>query len=133
VPVRVGIDLVAVESVRASLREHGDRYLARVYTEQEVADCGGADGPDAERLAARFAAKEAALKVLRPAGGGVSWHAIEVIRDEAGWADLKVTGAAAELARQAGIVAFAVSLTHEGAYASAVVVAELETGGREPG
>jgi len=64
--VRVGIDLVSVDAVRQSLSEHGEHYLSRVYSEREVRDCTTPSGPDPERLAARFAAKEATLKVLRP-------------------------------------------------------------------
>jgi holo-[acyl-carrier protein] synthase len=127
VAVRVGIDLVSVQAVRESLRTHEDRYLERVYTAREVTECRTADGMDAERLAARFAAKEATLKVLRPRDGGVPWSAIEVLRDPGGWVDLVLTGAAAELAEAAGVAELAVSLTHEGGFASAVVVAELHT------
>ena len=70
--VRVGIDLVSVQAVQDSLRAHPQAYLARVYTDREVTDCRTADGVDPERLAARFAAKEATLKVLRPARRGRS-------------------------------------------------------------
>ncbi len=122
-PLRVGIDLVAVESVEESVRVHSSRYLQRVYTDREVGDCRTADGVDPERLAARFAAKEAALKVLRPRAGGIPWRAIEVRRHEAGWVELELSGAAAALAAEAGLDDFAVSLSHEGGFASAVVVA----------
>jgi holo-[acyl-carrier protein] synthase len=114
---------VSVPAVEESIREHGARYLERVFTPRELADCGG----DAQRLAARFAAKEATLKVLRPTQG-VSWLSIEVIRDPAGWVGLELGGVAAELAEEAGIVGLALSLTHEGEYAAAVVVAEIEPG-----
>ena len=127
-PVRVGIDLVAVESVRESLRTHAARYLHRIYTEGEIADCRAAEGMRAEGLAARFAAKEAALKVLRLRDEGVSWRAIEVVRDPGGWTSLRLSGRAAELAREARFAGLAVSLTHEGPFASAVVVATLEPG-----
>jgi holo-[acyl-carrier protein] synthase len=119
----VGIDLVSVESVEASIRTHASRYLQRVYTEREVADCGGELAVDPERLAARFAAKEATLKVLRPVDGGVPWRSIEVRRDPAGWVELELSGAAAELAAEHGLDRFVVSLSHEGGLASAVVVA----------
>jgi holo-[acyl-carrier protein] synthase len=78
-----------------------------------------------ERLAARFAAKEATLKVLRAGDEGISLRAIEVRRDPGGWVDLELTGPAAALAAEAGLSGFAVSLTHDGGYASAVVLAEL--------
>lgn len=128
--VRVGIDLVSVQSVLDSLRSHQERYLERVYTAREVTECRTADGMDAERLAARFAAKEATLKVLRPRDGGVPWSAIEVLRDPGGWVDLELSGAAAELAAAAGVAELAVSLSHEGGFASAVVIAELNANSR---
>lgn len=123
--VRVGIDLVSVDAVERSLHDHADRYLERVYTEQEVSDCRTADGVDPERLAARFAAKEATMKVLRPTEPGIPWRAIEVRSDPGGWPTVSLTGHAARLADEAGVEGMEVSLTHEGAYASAVVVAEL--------
>jgi holo-[acyl-carrier protein] synthase len=123
-PFRVGVDLVAVESVQESIDTHGAHYLTRVYTEREVEDCTGAAGVDAQRLAARFAAKEATLKVLRPGEVGLSLREIEVRRDPGGWVELELSGPAAALARDAGLGHFALSLTHEGGYASAVVIAD---------
>jgi len=125
VAVRVGIDLVSVEDVRRSVRDHAGRYLARVYTEREVSDCRTEDGVDAHRLAARFAAKEATMKVLRPVDLGIPWQAIEVSRDPGGWPVVALSGDAARLADEAGVEAMELSMTHEGDYASAVVVAEL--------
>ena len=116
--LRVGIDTVAVASVQEAIDRHGDRYLTRVYTPRELADCGG----DAERLAARFAAKEATIKALRAGAGGLPFTAIEVRRDATGAVDLVLTGAAADLAAAAGITELAVSLTHEKGLASAAVV-----------
>lgn len=124
-PLRVGIDLVAVAGVRASVDEHADRYLERVYTEREVADCRTEAGVDATRLAARFAAKEAAMKVLRPGrDDAVPWPEIEIRRDPAGHVDVELSGHAAVLAARADLTALTVSLTHEEGFAIAVVVAE---------
>jgi holo-[acyl-carrier protein] synthase len=125
-PVRVGIDIVSVDSVRQSIEDHAERYLERVYTERELADCSTPAGIDPERLAARFAAKEAALKVLRPGDVGLSLRAIELRRDPHGWVELKLSAAAAALASDSGVSNFAVSITHEGGFASAVVVADLD-------
>jgi holo-[acyl-carrier protein] synthase len=125
-PVRVGIDLVSVDSVQESITEHAERYLDRVYTERELEDCSTPEGIDPQRLAARFAAKEAALKVLRPGEVGFSLKAIEVRRNPGGWVDLELNGAAAALASDSGLSNFALSITHEAGYASAVVVADLD-------
>jgi holo-[acyl-carrier protein] synthase len=122
--LRVGIDLLAVERVRESLAAHADRYLGRVYTEREIADCRTPGGIDPQRLAARFAAKEAAVKVLRPArNAAVPWRCIEVCRHDSGAVDLRLTGEAAALAGAAGLGPLALSITHEDGHAGAVVVA----------
>ena len=121
--LRVGTDLVAVETVREALDTHGEHYLQRVYAADEVRDCSTPTGVDAERLAGRFAAKEAALKVLRPDDRGISWTTIRVHRDPAGWVELELSGEAAELAAEAGLDGFALSISHEGGFASAVVIA----------
>lgn len=124
VSMRVGIDMVSVDAVRESIREHGDRYLKRFYTDGELSDCDTAEGPIAERLAGRFAAKEAVLKVLRPVDEAVPWRAIEVVRHGAGWVTLELSGRAAELAAEAALSEFELSICHEGEYAAAVVVAK---------
>ncbi len=121
----MGIDIVSVEAVQESIRVHADRYLRRIFTEREVADCRTGEGAvEAARLAARFAAKEATLKVLRPGNEGLPLTSIEVVSDPGGWVDLALFGPAAAIARDAGMLAFSVSLTHEGAFAAAVVTAE---------
>jgi holo-[acyl-carrier protein] synthase len=122
--LRVGIDLISVDSVQDALETHADRYLERVYTDREIADCSSGGELSAERLAARFAAKEATMKALRIRDEAVPWLSIEVRRDAAGWVELRLDGAAAALAEEAGIDDLAVSLTHENGFASAVVVAE---------
>ncbi len=123
---RVGIDLIAVESVEESIRTHEDRYLNRVYTRRELSDCRTGTGIDAEKLAARFAAKEATMKVLRPGAVGVPWSSIGVRRDPGCAPELELTGSAATLAGDVGINDLALSLTHDGGYAAAVVIAEIE-------
>ena len=122
--IMVGLDLVSVDSVLEALRgPHRDRYLRRVYTEREVTDCLTPAGVDPERLAARFAAKEATLKVISTGEEGVSLQQIEVRREPSGRVHLVLHGRAAELAAEAGLIDLALSLTHEGGFAAAVVVA----------
>lgn len=121
--LRVGTDLASVDAVRDSVETHGEHYLERIYTERELADCSTGTSLDHERLAARFAAKEATLKVLRPDEQGIPWNTIEVFRHPSGWVDLRLSGPAAELAAAAGISELALSIAHEHGFATAVVVA----------
>ena len=122
--MRVGTDLVAVADVRASVARFADRYLERVYTPDELRDCRLPDGGhDAERLAGRFAAKEAALKALRAGDAAIPWTAVEVARHPDGAPRMRLSGTAAALADRDGLGELAVSLAHEGGFATAVVVA----------
>jgi holo-[acyl-carrier protein] synthase len=124
-PMRVGFDLVSVAAVEDELRAPTrDRYLARVYTEREVAECTTDRGVSAERLAARFAAKEATIKVLPHSASGFALREIEARRTESGRVEIELTGAAASLASDGGILGLSVSLTHEAGIAGAVVIAE---------
>jgi holo-[acyl-carrier protein] synthase len=125
-PVRVGIDLVSVDAVRDSISEHGARYLERFYTDDELRDCRTDQGVIPERLAARFAAKEATLKVLRPVDEAIPWRSMGVVRRGAGWVEVELCGRAAELAAEAGLSDFSLSISHEAGYASAIVIAELD-------
>jgi holo-[acyl-carrier protein] synthase len=116
---RIGLDLVSVEAVATAIATHGDRYLRRTYTEEELRDCAG----EPERLAARFAAKEAAMKALDRGDEPLPWTSIAVHRDAGGRPTLRLSGAAAELAARRGLASFELSLTHDGDYSAAVVLA----------
>ena len=122
--LRVGADITRVDDVASSVVRFGDRYLQRLFTPHELASCTGSPSVMAASLAARFAAKEATIKVLRPVDGAPGWRTIEVRQHRSGWCDLHLTDEAAELAAEADITELAVSLTHEGAMAAAVVVAQ---------
>jgi len=123
---RVGIDLVSVEAVEESIRVHSGRYLGRVYTSRELHECSTPAGaPDGRRLASRFAAKEAALKILRTGDEAVPWQSIGVSCDSSGRPSIELTGAAADLARARRIEALDLSITQAGPYAAAVVVARM--------
>ena len=116
--MRVGLDLVSVAAVAEAVEAHGDRYLERTYTPAELDECAGR--PD--RLAARFAAKEAAMKALDPGDEALPWTSIAVRRAAGGRPALELTGAAAELAAVRGLTRFEVSLTHDGDYSAAIVL-----------
>jgi len=125
--VRVGTDLANVPAVAAAIAKHGERYLVRVFTPDEIAYCRSAPHVEAQRFAARFAAKEAVVKVLRPDGDWPDWRSIEVRRQPGGWCDILLHGPAAEQARAAGITQWSLSMSHDGEYAIAVVTAELNS------
>ena len=134
--LRIGTDLVYVPDVVESVAQFGQRYLQRVFTQEElryctsaspVEDAGEAAFPVALRyasLAGRFAAKEAVMKLLRPDQDTVLlWTSIEVLRSAHGAPDIRLSGHAAVLARLAGFSRIEVSLTHTGDYASATALA----------
>lgn len=120
--LRVGTDLVEIVTVIESVRQFGERYLRRTYTDAELAYCHESPPEWAARLAARFAAKEAVLKVLRPEGTWPEWRNIEVVRHAHGWCDIVLHGSAATLAARHNTSIVSCSLSHEGSYANAVVL-----------
>jgi holo-[acyl-carrier protein] synthase len=127
--LRVGMDLVSIDEVAESIRRFGDRYLERVYTPHEIDTSrrrpvagGSSDVLAAQSLAARFAAKEAVMKVLRPVGVQLDWRSIELHQMTGGWCEIRLSGQAAAMATESGIEELTVSLTHEGTVAGAVVV-----------
>jgi holo-[acyl-carrier protein] synthase len=123
--VRVGVDIADVATVRDALDRFGERYRDRVYTRAEIDYCmlPTSPLPEAERFAARFAAKEAVVKLLQHDGDHVAWCSIEVMRHDSGWCSVVLHDRAAALAAQAGVTDISLSLSHEGGLAVAVAAA----------
>lgn len=124
--VNVGIDLVEVNRFAGVARRRGERFLQRVFTERELEDAGR--GPARyEKLAARFAAKEAVLKALGIGLRNVSFKDVEILssRDpsERGKPMVAMGPRLSSVAEKRGISCVAVSLTHVGTLASAVAAA----------
>jgi holo-[acyl-carrier protein] synthase len=117
--LRIGVDMIEVGRVERAMARHGERFLVRFFTPSERAQCKG----NAGRLAARFAAKEAAAKALGTGIGDVRWVEIEVDSDERGRPELLLHGAAFRLATDLGLHDWQVSLSHTQGYAIAFVVA----------
>ena len=122
VTLGIGLDIVDVADVAESVVRFGDRYLQRVFTPQELAECS--NGSDARRLAVHFAAKEATLKALLAHDEGIDWRSVEIRLPADGEATVELSGTAAEIAERAGIFTFAVSVSATRRHATAVVVAE---------
>ena len=118
----VGIDLVNAGEVRESVHAHGERYLNRIYTEQERALCC----ENEVLLATCFAAKEATMKALGRGDEGLGWQSVALTANSAGGISLKLSGAAADLAKQRGVAELSVSVTRTRTHAGAVVLARLK-------
>lgn len=118
--LRIGLDMVRVEDVQASIDAFGERFAERLFSAAERAHAAAAPALMARRLAARFAAKEAAIKAFGLSEAGVSWRELEVRCDDRGACRLHLHGRAAALA---GVQDAALSLSEERGHAIAVVLA----------
>ena len=123
--LRVGVDLVQTSRIAESIASFGDRFVRRVFTDDEIAYATAAPELAPMRFAARFAAKEAAKKALGIADAGIGWRDLEVRRAASGDVTLALHGAAAA-AVASRVDALALSLSHEGDYATAVVVTHVQ-------
>lgn len=122
--VAVGLDFVEIERFSAALERHGDRLRRRLFTEGEWQACE--TRPDrVQALAARFAAKEAALKALGTGwSAGLSFNQIELIGGRGKPPALLFHGAARRRADRLGVTGIHVSITHQPGAAAAVVILE---------
>lgn len=118
----VGIDLVNFSNVRESLEAFSERFLRRLFTEREIQYSQSAPALMVERIAARFAAKEAALKALGLADSGIDWRELEVIRQTDGSCSLELHGRARAMAAIKEGDSVALSMSHDGDYAVAIVI-----------
>jgi holo-[acyl-carrier protein] synthase len=118
----LGIDVCPVERIEQVLSRHDEIFCERIFTPEERKYAGNGRAR-AERLAARFAAKEAAIKALG-APEGLRWKDMEVVNDENGAPSLKLEGKAHERMEALGVSRVLISLTHAGGVAMAVVILE---------
>jgi holo-[acyl-carrier protein] synthase len=116
--VVVGIDVIEIPRIQRSLDDFGERFLRRVYTEQERERYRNR----ISELAARFAAKEAISKALGTGIRGIKWREMEVLPNRRGKPIVVLHGTAAERAAVLGITDFDISLTHSRSDAMAFVV-----------
>jgi holo-[acyl-carrier protein] synthase len=124
--IGLGVDIVETSRIADLLGEHPERFLERCFTPGEQED---SKSPKRrfEHLAARFAAKEAALKALGTGWSkGIGWTEIEVVKEPSGKPTLNITGRAKEIADELGITKWNLSLSHISTHAVASVIAERE-------
>lgn len=122
-----GIDLVDRPRIEEMLKRHGERFLNRVFTAKEQA-YAGANKDGIEKLAGRFAAKEAVLKLMGTGWRGkIAWTDIEVVNNPTGQPEVGLAGEVEKLADGLGIKHISVSITHTANFAIASAVALVES------
>jgi holo-[acyl-carrier protein] synthase len=122
--VGTGIDIAEVERVRQTIERFGRRFTERVFTAEEIRYCES-KANKVERYAARFAAKEAAMKAIGTGWDrGVTWRDVEVRRVPGSRPTIAFHGKAAEFFSKLGGVRAHLSLTHTKELAMAQVVIE---------
>ena len=122
--VGTGIDIVEVPRIAQSIERFGGRFLQRIFTPAEIRYCD-AKANRVERYAARFAAKEAAMKAIGTGmRGGVSWQEFEVSRELGGRPTILFHGKAAQYAERLGMRRAHLSVTHTEQHAVAYVILE---------
>ena len=118
-----GIDLVDRPRIEQMVERHGERFLNRVFTEKEQA-YANANKDRMEKLAGRFAAKEAVLKLIGTGWRGkIAWTDIEVVNNPAGQPEVTLCGEVEKLARRMSVTHISVSITHTANFAIASAVA----------
>ncbi|MBN2594181.1 MAG: holo-ACP synthase [Sedimentisphaerales bacterium] len=118
-----GIDLVDCPRIEQMIERHGERFIRRVFTDAEQA-YAEANKNEVEKLAGRFAAKEAILKLMGTGWRGkIAWTDIEIINNAAGQPEVTLGGEVKKIAEKLGIEHISVSITHTANFAIASAVA----------
>ena len=117
--ITTGIDLIEVDRVKASIMRYGNRFLDRIFTPSELAEAEASP----TSLAARFAAKEAVAKALGTGIGKVGWLEMEILRGETGQPQIRLHGAARQLAIDLKLSTWSISLSHTKSHAIAIAIA----------
>lgn len=122
--ISIGVDIIEVRRVRETM-ERTPRFAQRVFTQAERAYCESRGAVAAQHYAARFAAKEAALKALQTGwSGGIGWQDVEVAAKESGAPLILFHGRARELFTESGATAAHLSIAHTSEHAIAEVILE---------
>jgi holo-[acyl-carrier protein] synthase len=126
-----GIDLVDCPRIEQMIQRHGERFIKRVFTDAEQA-YAGANKNEIEKLAGRFAAKEAILKLMGTGWRGkIAWTDIEIINNAAGQPEVTLGGEVRKIADKLGINHVSVSITHTANFAIASAVALAQSNEQE--
>lgn len=118
----IGTDIVEIERIRGMLERHGDSFLQRCFTPDEI-DFASKYKDPAVRYAGRWAAKEAVVKVLGTGFvKGITFHDIEVLPMHTGQPQIQLTGVAAERASEQQIESMLITISHAQLYATATAI-----------
>jgi len=118
----IGVDIIEIDRIEKAIARWGDRFLNRIYTDAELELCR--KKPSA--LAARFAGKEAVMKLLGTGIKGVCWKDIETLSHPSGKPLVNLYGGAQAEAERLGLKGIAISLSHSREYAIAMVTGETK-------
>ncbi len=118
----IGVDIIEIARIQEAVDTWGERFLRRVYTEDEVRLCRRRPS----RLAGRFAGKEAVMKTLGTGARGISWTEIEILAESSGKPWVRLHGKAERKAKDLGMDRLAISLSDSREYAVAFVVGETK-------
>lgn len=128
--IGVGTDILETERIRAMIDNGGLSFLNHWFTESEIQYCSSKLRPHVH-FAARLAAKEAIAKAIRVERAmPVSWKDISIVKDENGAPEAVLSGFPESRARELGVTALHVSLSHTEHYATATAIAERDDIGR---
>lgn len=117
-----GVDIIEISRIREIIERWGNRFLDRIYTDIELTICKGR--PD--KLASRFAGKEAVMKALGTGARGISWREIEIASEASGKPVVNLYGKAQEKAESLGLSELAISLSDSREYSVAFVIGEMK-------
>ncbi len=124
--VGTGIDITETARIEEAVSRSGERFINRLFTPLEIAYCERFKN-QAERYAARFAAKEAAFKALGTGWrAGVRWLDVEVTNLPSGKPEILLHGRAGELAHEMGVKRTSLTISHADRYAIAQVIFESD-------
>lgn len=119
----IGIDIIEIARIERAIARWGERFLQRVYTDLELR----LYRQKPSSLAARFAGKEAVMKLLGTERKGVSWKEIEILSDPTGKPSVYLYGKVQNQASSLGLNSLAISLSHSKEYAIAFVAGEANS------
>lgn len=117
--ISIGTDIIECVRIAQMIEKHGEVFLQRVFTQKEILYCSSRKTAT-QHYAGRWAAKEAVLKVLGTGWAkGIQWTDVEVVNEVSGAPVIKITGKAADIARDLGIRQIMITISHCRAYATA--------------